>query len=75
MNRDTEERTCKYIISEGTMSSSKKYKCTECGDTFDWLQMDFYPNRFNYCRNCGARVTGFIEKDTEYTKDKDKVNK
>lgn len=57
---------CQYIVSKGTYSGTKNYKCTKCGDSFSWTQNEFYPWRFNYCRNCGAKVVGCIEAEADH---------
>lgn len=57
---DTHEE-CVYIITKGKAGYHEEYKCSACGDSFYWTQDRSIPNRFNYCRNCGAKVVGFVE--------------
>ena len=61
--RTASENECEYIVSKGTYSGTKNYKCSKCGDSFSWTQNEFFPLRFNYCRYCGAKVIGFVEKE------------
>ena len=56
---------CEYVITKGKAGYREEYKCSACGDSFYWTQDRNIPSRFNYCRNCGRKITRFIEKEKE----------
>ena len=35
-------------------SMAPEYKCSECGQTFEWWE----PDEAHYCPNCGAKMDG-----------------
>ena len=56
-----DERTCEYIVSKGKNGYRQEYKCSVCGDSFYWTPSEMFPNKFNYCRNCGRKIVKFID--------------
>jgi DNA-directed RNA polymerase subunit RPC12/RpoP len=52
---------CEYIVSKGKNGYSQEYKCSVCGDSFYWTHDKMFPNKFNYCRNCGRKIVKFID--------------
>ena len=53
---------CEYIVSKGRAGYQEEYKCSVCGDSFYWTPSEMFPNKFNYCRNCGRKIVKFIDK-------------
>ena len=58
---EVKHEECVYIITKGKAGYHEEYKCSACGDSFYWTQDRSIPNRFNYCKNCGAKVVRFVE--------------
>lgn len=55
------ENECEYIVSKGMDRFCEEYKCSVCGDSFSWMKNNMFPNKFNYCRNCGRKIVKFID--------------
>ena len=51
-----DDRTCVYIITKGRAGYNEEYKCSVCCDSFYWTSSEIFPDKFNYCRNCGRKI-------------------
>ena len=56
---------CEYVIAKGKAGYHEEYKCSVCGDSFYWTHDKMFPNKFNYCRNCGRKIVKFIDESKE----------
>ena len=56
---------CEYIITKGKAGYHEEYKCSVCGDSFYWTPSEMFPNKFNYCRNCGRKIVKLIDESEE----------
>ena len=60
-----EVKSCEYVITKGKAGYHEEYKCSVCGDSFYWTPSEMFPNKFNYCRNCGRKIVKFIDESKE----------
>ena len=56
---------CEYVITKGKAGYHEEYKCSVCGDSCYWTHDKMFPNRFNYCRNCGRKIVKFIDAEVK----------
>ena len=54
---EPERKTGKWDIEISDDGHQATYRCSECGHRFKWLYDPMFPPVFNYCKNCGARMT------------------
>ena len=60
------EKTCIFEEWQDTWAETSVWCCSNCKEDFYFLEGDAKENMYQYCPNCGARITEYKECLDEY---------